>query len=379
MDGLFSPPPLITGLLGADEAERLRKQSIGTGIVSALIGGLAAAPSYRYTGIAPILGQALQSGFQGMQGTYTSALENFQTQQKIAEMQRQQQQQRAQEQAVQRITSTRPELADVITAYPSLAQDILKQEFLPKPGARMLDSEEKANRGLPVAAPYQIDEKGQVSLVAEPTPAKQPDFGDRREAYAFEAFNVPYASLTQEQRKSVNARIQEEDVSRTAAGVPKPPSQQPGYKDAIPLRQEFRATPEAKAYAEMQGAYGAVKAAYEQKTPIADVALATKLMKLLDPGSVVRESELAIAMEAAAPLDRILNYANRLKTGEKLTPTQREEFRVLAERIFRAAESKFLETKNYYSDIARVGGLDPNLVVGNVKALPSGIKVERVK
>jgi hypothetical protein len=113
MDGLFSPPPMITGLLGAEEAERLRKQSIGTGIVSALIGGLAASPNYRYTGIAPILGQALQSGFQGMQGTYTSALENYQTQQKMLEAQRQQEQQRLREQAIASLTPEEQAIARI--------------------------------------------------------------------------------------------------------------------------------------------------------------------------------------------------------------------------------------------------------------------------
>lgn len=123
MDGLFSPPPMISGLLGAEEAERLRKQSIGTGIVSALIGGLAAAPNYRYTGIAPILGQALQSGFQGMQGTYTSAIENYMDMQKIAEMQRQQREREMQMQRTQaqrdvlqnlfRTETVQPEAVDV--------------------------------------------------------------------------------------------------------------------------------------------------------------------------------------------------------------------------------------------------------------------------
>jgi len=150
------------------------------------------------------------------------------------------------------------------------------------------------------------------------------------------------------------------------AGAPKPPSRQPSYTDATDLRKEFRATPEAKAFQEMRSAYGAVEAAASQKTPVADVALATKIMKLLDPGSVVRESELAIAMNAAAPLDRILNYANKLKTGEKLTPTQREEFRILAKKIFDAAEVKFGEVQDYYASVAKRGGLDPDLVIGGM-------------
>jgi hypothetical protein len=100
MDGFFAPPPMISGLLGEQEAERLRKQSIGTGLVGALIGGLTAAPLYRTQGIAPILGQALSAGMQGSQNVYSNALEGYMTQQKIAEMQRQQQERQLREQAI---------------------------------------------------------------------------------------------------------------------------------------------------------------------------------------------------------------------------------------------------------------------------------------
>jgi hypothetical protein len=154
-------------LLGADEAERLRKQSIGTGIVSALIGGLAAAPNYRYTGIAPILGQALQSGFQGMQGTYTSALENYQTQQKMLEAQRQQEQQRLRNEA---ITSLSPEEQALARIDPNSLGTLMAAKLKPtKAQARVLDSEEKAGLGLPIAAPYQMDAEGKISLIQEPT------------------------------------------------------------------------------------------------------------------------------------------------------------------------------------------------------------------
>jgi hypothetical protein len=123
----------------------------------------------------------------------------------------------------------------------------------------------------------------------------------------------------------------------------------------------------------MKGAYQTIEAAASTKTPVADVALATKMMKLLDPGSVVRESELGIAMSAAAKLDRVLNYANMIKTGEKLTPTQREEFRILSQKIYNAAEKEFKNKENYYGNIAKAGGLDPYLVIGEGKKI---IKVD---
>jgi hypothetical protein len=131
MDGFFAPPPMITGLLGEQEAERLRKQSIGTGLVGALIGGLTAAPLYRTQGIAPILGQALSSGMQGSQNVYSNALEGYMTQQKIAEMQRQEKQRKAQEQAISDFATSNPELGRVLQAFPSAAPSVLEKMYTP--------------------------------------------------------------------------------------------------------------------------------------------------------------------------------------------------------------------------------------------------------
>jgi hypothetical protein len=126
MDGLFAPPSVITGLLGEQEAERLRKQSIGTGLVGALIGGLTAAPLYRTQGIAPILGQALSAGMQGSQNVYSNALENYMTQQKIAEMQRQQRQQKMREEAIAGLS---PEEQAIAMLDPSSLGEIYKAKM----------------------------------------------------------------------------------------------------------------------------------------------------------------------------------------------------------------------------------------------------------
>jgi hypothetical protein len=203
-----------------------------------------------------------------------------------------------------------------------------------------------------------------------------PTLTDKRDAYAAEMFTpsgaspIAYAQLTPKQMAAVNNRIQGESEKTARAGVP---SQQPGFKDAATLRAEWRGSPDFKAFQEMKSAYQTIEAAASTKTPVADVALATKMMKLLDPGSVVRESELAIAMNAAAKLDRVLNYANMIKTGEKLTPTQREEFRILSQNIYKAAEKEFRNKESYYAEVAAAGGLDPYLVIGEGKKI---IKVD---
>jgi hypothetical protein len=129
MDGFFAPPTMITGLLGEQEAERLRKQSIGTGLVGALIGGLTAAPLYRTQGLAPILGQALSAGMQGSQNVYSNALEGYMTQQKIAEMQRQQKERQVREEA---IASLSPEEQAIARIDPNTLGNLMVARAKPK-------------------------------------------------------------------------------------------------------------------------------------------------------------------------------------------------------------------------------------------------------
>jgi hypothetical protein len=71
-------------------------------------------------------------------------------------------------------------------------------------------------------------------------------------------------------------------------------------------------------------------------------------MKLLDPGSVVRESELGIAMAAAGRMDRLSNYFSMWKSGEKLTPTQREDFKALANELYAAAAQSYNNKRKEY-------------------------------
>lgn len=171
MDGLFAPPSVITGLLGEQEAERLRKQSIGTGLVGALIGGLTAAPLYRTQGIAPILGQALSAGFQGSQNVYSNALENYMTQQRISEMQRQQSQQKMREEAIAGLS---PEEQAIARIDPNSLGNLLVAKQKPVKAARQLTTAEAESRGLRVGEGqmYQETADGKVEFIPGTEPPK---------------------------------------------------------------------------------------------------------------------------------------------------------------------------------------------------------------
>ena len=102
-----TPPEYLGGLLGQDAVDKLKGRAATTGIANAVLGYLAA-PKNQNLGLGRIIGQSLQAGMQGAQGVYDNATQDYMTQQKIADMQRQQQQRDAYDVAVKSMYKTTP-------------------------------------------------------------------------------------------------------------------------------------------------------------------------------------------------------------------------------------------------------------------------------
>jgi hypothetical protein len=123
---------------------------------------------------------------------------------------------------------------------------------------------------------------------------------------------------------------------------------QKGFENEMKLASAFKQEPIYKDFSDMKSSFGQVVSSLSQGTPIGDVAGATKVMKLLDPGSVVRETELGIAMAAAGRMDRLNNYFTNMMTGQKLTPTQREDFKALSNELYAAAGQAYNQKRDEY-------------------------------
>jgi hypothetical protein len=133
------------------------------------------------------------------------------------------------------------------------------------------------------------------------------------------------------------------------------------------LRKEYNALPDIKAFNEVNTAYNQIKVATQRPSPANDLAAATKFMKLLDPNSVVRESELNMAIAASGLYDRIANTGNRILNGEKITSTQRKDFFDAATQFYNIALDKKRAIDTQYTNI----GIESNL---NYKNVIPGIK-----
>jgi hypothetical protein len=150
---------------------------------------------------------------------------------------------------------------------------------------------------------------------------------------------------------------------------------QKGFDNEMKLGSAFKSEPIYREFSDMRSAFSQVVSSLSAGTPIGDVAGATKIMKLLDPGSVVRESELAIAMQAAGRMDRLQNYFNNMITGEKLTPTQREDFKALANELYAAAGDAYNKKRKEYEDMGNAYQFkNLNTALGPAANIPSVVR-----
>jgi len=146
---------------------------------------------------------------------------------------------------------------------------------------------------------------------------------------------------------------------------------QKGLENEFKLRDGFKGEPVYKAHQEMQAAYGQIRQSLGQASPAGDLAGATKIMKLLDPGSVVRESELGMAMAASGALDRLQYYAQNVLNGTKLTPTQRKDFQTLADKLYGESVNQYNAKRSEYERLGGEYGLNAGRSLGPSANMPT--------
>jgi hypothetical protein len=132
----------------------------------------------------------------------------------------------------------------------------------------------------------------------------------------------------------------------------------PDVKLESDLRKEF--TKVTGDFQEVDSAFKRVKASLP--TAAGDIALLIGFMKILDPGSVVREGEFATAENAQSVPDRVRNTYNKLLTGERLLDDQRRAFLDQADGLYRTAVGKYQQQAEYYQGIAKAYQLNPDRV-----------------
>lgn len=165
------------------------------------------------------------------------------------------------------------------------------------------------------------------------------------------AFSIP-EKAEQERGVVVGRNVVDPITGRLIYEAPPEVENQETWQEASDLRKEFSGIPAVRQFAEQSSAFGRIEASASNPSAAGDLALIFNYMKVLDPGSTVREGEFANAQNAAGIPERIRALYNNATQGTRLTESQRSDFLSRARNLYENAERSYMRTYNQYKDIA---------------------------
>lgn len=134
-------------------------------------------------------------------------------------------------------------------------------------------------------------------------------------------------------------------------------------KNIIEARKEFTMLPTVKSFADVSTAYSRVLNSAKDPSGAGDLSLIFNFMKVLDPGSTVREGEFATAQNSGGVEQKVVSLYNQVVDGRRLGELQRADFVDRATRLYQGAEKQYDSIARQYADFARQANLDPQLVI----------------
>ena len=126
------------------------------------------------------------------------------------------------------------------------------------------------------------------------------------------------------------------------------------------IRKEWQGR--SKMFGDLQGTFTTLKTSADSANGPGDIALITGFMKMLDPGSVVRETEFATARDTAGLFTQLQNRLEKAQNGQLLSPAQRKEYVALSQKYLDSAQAKAAQERK-----------DLGIVVTNYKLNPQNV------
>jgi len=374
--GVFGQFPDMAGALSPEQAQALQSNAAKQALLASAVTMLGMSGSQRVpvsTGQA--IGAALGAGLGGYQGSFDNTLKQMIAAQQMQEYRKKADARSAYEKALAGATTMEPQNIPMAQGQGSQLEMLSRPEY----GGGMADVETvgalKSN--LPMVKKVNPDVANTAALdyLRSTDPAKYLELTAKAEATPAELKKYQYAvaqgykgSLLDFEKELRNAGAARTVLDMTGG--------QKGFENEMKLRGEFKSEPVYKAYTEMQSAYGQINDGLSSASPAGDLAAATKFMKLLDPGSVVRESELGMAMSATGLADKARNYAQLRLSGQKLTPDQRADFKKVSDDLFATATSVYNQKRNELVQQGSGYGLNAERALGAPAKMPNkNIKV----
>ena len=146
----------------------------------------------------------------------------------------------------------------------------------------------------------------------------------------------------------------------------------PATQDGVPLGPRTGASEKSlrDEYNNLTSSYRTVRDAYEKIKNVAptgagDMSLLYSFVKLLDPGSVVRESEFATAAASGSFGERVQGAMQRVLSGQRLSDSLRSDFVREADNLYNSQRRGADSLTKSYTEMAQRMGLNVSNVIVN--------------
>jgi hypothetical protein len=205
----------------------------------------------------------------------------------------------------------------------------------------------------PQAAPPAAPQQPQVSPQAA-------ELSKQAQA-AFQAGDPTRAAALQQKAQEAQAAYVGQLDTEQRGQTAKAPQQR--LDNAAKFRDDFQASPIVKNYREVVPIMASMDAALTRPNKAADLNLIYGLGKIMDPNSVVREGELALAKSTGTLGDELKNLYAKVNGGSGMTQETRARLVAEARSRFGQLQTNYEAYKGQFKGLAERAGIDPRDVI----------------
>jgi len=181
--------------------------------------------------------------------------------------------------------------------------------------------------------------------------------------------DMSYGEMTDAQKAEEDARHNRatEAISRETNAIAAKKAETDSLLSSLPnfgnenqLRTQYLG--QAKTFETVRDAYTRIQAVGSARNPAEQMSLIFGYMKLLDPGSTVREGEYASAQNTTGVPGWVINNYNKAKDGVFLNDKQVKDFLGQARAQYSAAAKNYEGVLDQYRDLAGRYKMDPTII-----------------
>lgn len=138
------------------------------------------------------------------------------------------------------------------------------------------------------------------------------------------------------------------------------------FANADKLRADYNTL--TKDFRTINDSFGRIKVSAKNPTAAGDLSMIFNYMKMLDPGSVVRESEFQNAAASGSYGAQIQGMVQKALTGKRLADEIRDDFLSRAKLLYASQERNYEQLRSQYEDMAVRANLNPKDVLTEFRA-----------